>query len=163
MCASLSACFLHTPALCVSMCLHYLSVCFCLAQKFVYMQRLPATHVDPSNRGEKNDTHRLAVPCFRERLPYFFPWKNPKVHDLKAFWLILELVWMFLRELTLMIICHPFNSHFGCYFSCLLLWSFKCPCLAKKVLLYHLYCQFDGVIIRMNGVFMASDACAANS
>lgn len=43
-----------------------------------------------------------------------------------------------------------------------------CSCLAHigvgwGGVLYHLYCQFACLIIRVNGMFMSADACAANS
>lgn len=74
--------------LCSIMCLLHLPVCFCLTIMCMYLQLLPAKHVEPSNRGEwyaVSDTQWLAVSCITEQPQDFFFPRNG-FNDLKHFW-----------------------------------------------------------------------------
>lgn len=98
---------------------------------------------------------------------YFFkPWFKGSLG-----WSFLSICWYPLgSSCWSLLICHPFNSNqaFGCYFSSLPLWSSaKCSCcdwMAKKV---KKGCYIIFIVClrvwRVSGVFMAADACAANS
>lgn len=68
-------------------CLRCFSVCFCLVKMSVYVKT--QRHVEASNRGEKIDTQRFAVPCFREQPQrfFFYPWNSFKSVIYRVFWI----------------------------------------------------------------------------
>lgn len=137
-------------------CLRCFSVCFCLVKMSVYVKT--QRHVEASNRGEKIDTQRFAVPCFREQPQRFFFF----IHEIASSqWfigsfglVIFEHVWIVFRELMLMI---PYLSLFLTQTRLWLLLLFSSPVVfymlvpcsrwnltkEKKKMLCHLYCQFN--------------------